>query len=79
MIGQVAERLDNANWENKALIMNLFLERLTLKGIIKELHKHGVPSRKGREWWSEPGISLILKDTVDCGEYRVLRRESVER
>jgi len=68
----------NANWENRALIVNLFLKRATLKGIAKELHRRGIPSPKGRDWWVEPTISLILKDTVNFGEYRALRRESVE-
>jgi len=68
----------NSSWENRALIINLFLAGATLKGIVKELHKRGVPSPKGREWWVEPTLSLILKDTVNFGEYRALRRESVE-
>ena len=68
----------NANWENRALIVTLFLEGGTLKGIVKELHKRGIQSPKAREWWPEPTISLILKDTVNYGEYRALRRESIE-
>ena len=68
----------NANWANRSLIINLFLRGATLKSIIKELSKRGIPSPKGREYWVEPTISLILKDTVNFGEYRALRRESVE-
>lgn len=68
----------NDNWENRALIINLFLKGQTLKGIVKELHRRGIPSPKGKEWWPEPTISLILKDTVNYGEYRALRRENVE-
>ena len=68
----------NNNWENRALIISLFLKGATLKGTLKELHQRGIPSPKGRSWWVEPTISLILKDTVDFGEYRALRRESVE-
>jgi len=70
--------LASDNWENRALIVNLFLKGATLKGIIKELHRRGIPSPKGREWWSEPTISLILRDTVNYGEYRALRREAIE-
>jgi hypothetical protein len=68
----------NANWDTRALIVNLFLKRATLKGIVKELGKRGIPSPKGRDYWPEPTLSLILKDTVNFGEYRALRRESVE-
>jgi len=68
----------NSNWENRSLIINLFLAGATLKGIVKELHKRGIPSPKGKEWWVEPTLSLILKDTVNFGEYRALRRESIE-
>jgi len=68
----------NANWDNRALIINLFLKGVTLKGIVKELCKRGISSPKGREYWVEPTISLILKDTVNFGEYRALRRENVE-
>jgi len=68
----------NANWESRALIISLFVKGATLKGIVKELLKRGIPSPKGREYWVEPTISLILKDTVNFGEYRALRRESVE-
>jgi site-specific DNA recombinase len=68
----------DANWETRALIVNLFLKGQTLKGIVKELYRRGIPSPKGREWWPEPTISLILKDTVNYGEYRALRREAIE-
>ncbi len=68
----------STSWENRLLIGNLALERATLKGIRRELHKRGIPSPRDREWWSEPTISLILKDTVNYGEYRALRRESIE-
>jgi len=68
----------NANWEIRALIINWFLAGSTLKGIAKELKKRAIPSPKGREYWPEPTISLILKDTVNFGEYRALRRENVE-
>jgi hypothetical protein len=68
----------NANWETRAFIVNKFLAGATLKGVVRELRKRGVPSPKGREYWPEPTISLILKDTVNFGEYRALRRESVE-
>ena len=70
--------MTNVNWENRDLIISLFLEGKSLKGIVKELQKRGIPSPKGREWWPEPTISLILKDTVNYGEYRALRREAVE-
>jgi hypothetical protein len=70
--------LADANWETRALIVNLFLKGQTLKGIVKELYRRGIPSPKGREWWPEPTISLILKDTVNHGEYRALRREAIE-
>jgi len=70
--------LADANWETRSLIVNLFLQGKTLKGIVKELHRRGIPSPKGREWWPEPTISLILKDTVNYGEYRALRREAIE-
>jgi hypothetical protein len=68
----------NANYDNRALILTLFLQAATLKGIVKELHKRGIPSPRGREWWPEPTIWLILGDTVNYGEYRALRRESIE-
>jgi len=70
--------LADANWETRSLIVTLFLQGKTLKGIVKELHRRGIPSPRGREWWPEPTISLILKDTVNYGEYRALRREAVE-
>jgi hypothetical protein len=67
-----------ANWETRSLIINRFLKGSTLKGISRELQKRCVLSPKGRDFWSEPTISLILKDTVNYGEYRALRRESIE-
>jgi len=68
----------NINWENRFFIVNKFLKGSTLKGIAKELEKRGIPSPKGRDFWPEPTISLILRDTVNYGEYRALRRESIE-
>lgn len=70
--------LATASWENRALIVTRFLEGATIKGIQRELHERVIPSPKGREWWPEPTIWLILADTVNCGEYRALRRENVE-
>jgi len=68
----------NANRETRAFIIKRFIDGTTLKGIVKELGKRGIPSPKGRDYWPEPTLSLILKDTVNFGEYRALRRESVE-
>ncbi len=68
----------NQNWERRALIIELFLQGKTIKAILKELAKRGIPSPKGKSYWVEPTIALILKDTVNYGEYRALRRESVE-
>ena len=70
--------LATTSWENRALIVMRFLEGATIKGIQRELHERVIPSPKGREWWPEPTIWLILADTVNCGEYRALRRENVE-
>jgi len=68
----------NSNWETRSLIINEFLKGNTLKGIARELQRRGILSPKGRDYWPEPTISLILKDTVNYGEYRALRRESIE-
>jgi len=70
--------LATADWENRALVVMRFLEGATIKRIQRELHERGIPSPKGREWWPEPTIWLILADTVNYGEYRALRRESIE-
>ena len=70
--------LATMDWENRALIIRLFLEGAKIKRIQRELHERAIPSPKGREWWPEPTIWLILADTVNCGEYRALRRESIE-
>ena len=68
----------NDKWEVRFLIVNLFLNGWTVKAIIKELHRRVIPSPTGKEWWVEPTIINILKDTVNFGEYRALRREAVE-
>jgi len=68
----------NANWETRSLILNEYLKGSTLKGVTKVLRKRGILSPKGREYWPEPTIYLILTDSVNYGEYRALRRESVE-
>jgi len=67
----------NDKWEVRFLIVNLFLNDWTVKATIKELHERTKPSPTGKEWWVEPTIINILKDTVNFGEYRALRRESV--
>jgi site-specific DNA recombinase len=68
----------NANWETRALIINYFMTGSTLKGVEKELRKRGIPSPTGKDYWPEPTIYGILRDTVNFGEYRALRRESIE-
>jgi len=70
--------LATTEWENRALIVRLFLEGAAIKGIQRELHERTIRSPKGREWWPEPTIWLILLDTVNYGEYRALRREAIE-
>lgn len=46
--------------------------------MVKELRKRGILSPKGREYWPEPTIFLILTGSVNYGVYRALRRQSVE-
>ena len=70
--------LATTNWENRKLIINSFLEGQSLNGIKRELHQRAIKSPKGLEWWPEPTIWGILIDSVNHGEYRALRRESVE-
>ena len=65
-------------WDNRALIVALFLAGATIKATQGELHNRGIPSPKRREWWPEPTIWGILADTLNYGEYRALRRESIE-
>ncbi len=65
-------------WSIREKIIRLFLQGATLKGIVKELQRAAILSPKGRDYWPEPTISLILKDTINYGEYRALRREAVQ-
>jgi len=68
----------NTNWETRVFIINHFISGSTLKGIVKELRKRGISSPTGKDYWPEPTIYGILRDTVNFGEYRALRRENVE-
>lgn len=70
--------LANAHWETASLIWQLALAGTRLKGIRRELHRRGIPSPRGREWWSESTIRGVVKDTVYYGEYRALKRENCE-
>jgi hypothetical protein len=70
--------IPNDKWEIRSFIVTSFVNGASVKAIIKALHKRTIPSPKGKEWWVEPTIILILKDTVNYGEYRALRREAVE-
>jgi len=70
--------IPTASWENRRLMVRMFLEGETIHGIRRELHRRSIPSPKGLEWWPDPTIWLILVDTINYGEYRALRREAVE-
>jgi uncharacterized protein YecT (DUF1311 family) len=70
--------LSTPDWENRSLIVHLYLNGATIHGIRGELHRQGILSPKGREWWPDPTIWGILNDSVNCAEYRALRRENVE-
>ena len=70
--------LTTTDWEHRKLIIRQFLEGATIHAIRKELHSRIIPSPKGLEWWPEPTIWGILVDSVNCGEYRALRREAVD-
>jgi hypothetical protein len=70
--------IPNANWETRAFIISHFLNGSTLKGVVKELKKRGIPSPTGKDYWPEPTVYGILRDTVNFGEYRALRRENIE-
>jgi hypothetical protein len=68
----------NSNWQTRSLVIREYLNGKTIKGVIKELQKRGILSPKGKEYWPEPTIWLILRDSVNYGVYKALRRESVE-
>ena len=59
----------NSNWGTRSLIIHEYLRGKTIKGVIKELQKRGILSPKGREYWPEPTIYLILKNSVNYGVY----------
>ena len=66
------------DWENRRMMVRMFLEVGSIHAIRRELHERAIPSPKGLEWWPDPTIWGILIDSVNYGEYRALRRESVE-
>jgi len=68
----------NDNWEHRYLMGRIFLKGGSIHAVRRELHERGIRSPKGLEWWPAPTIWLILVDTVNYGEYRALRRESIE-
>ncbi|MFC1957052.1 recombinase family protein [Chloroflexota bacterium] len=70
--------LSNLNWPNRKLILSMFLEGDTIKGIKRELERQAIPSPRGLNHWPEPTIWGILVDSVNFGEYRALRRENTE-
>jgi DNA invertase Pin-like site-specific DNA recombinase len=70
--------LANSNWQNRKLIVRLFLEGASIHGIKRELRGRAIPSPTGLEQWPEPTIWGILVDTVNHGEYRALRRENTD-
>jgi len=70
--------IPTSEWENRQLIVRMFIKGETIHSIRSELHESGIPSPKGLEWWPNPTIWLILVDTVNFGEYRALRRENIE-
>jgi len=69
--------ITNDRWEIRELIIRSFLAGGSVKSIIRELARRSIPSPKGNPQWSAPTIVLILKDTVNFGEYRALKRENV--
>ena len=70
--------LATSNWQNRKLILKLFLEGASIHGIKRELRGNAIPSPTGLEQWPEPTIWGILVDSVNFGEYRALRRENTE-
>jgi hypothetical protein len=68
----------NDHWDTRSLIIHEYLKGKTIKGVIKELQKRGIQSPKGKEYWPEPTIYLILRDSVNYGLYKALRRENIE-
>ena len=68
----------NEKWEIRSLIIHEYLTGKTIKGVIKELQKRGIPSPTGKEYWPEPTIWLILRDSVNYGAYKALKRQSIE-
>jgi len=70
--------LATSDWENRALILRLFMNGSSIGAVKRELHERSIPTSKGREWWPEATIWNVLVDTVNYGEYRALRREQVE-
>ena len=53
------------------------LERATLRGQVAELHRDGIPSPTGKEWWRPGVISGILGDPIYTGDAAAFRWQAV--
>jgi hypothetical protein len=50
-------------------LFDRFADGVTLPALIRELHARGVPSPRGREWWSAQTIGAILDHRAYVGDF----------
>ena len=56
-------------------IYNWYIADASVSDIVRRLKGKGIPSPRGKEIWSMPGITNLLKDRTYIGEYRAGKRD----
>lgn len=67
-----------AMWDNVAFICREALAGATLGHIRQQLHKRGIASPEGGQWWAKPVIHSVLANPVYGGRFYALRREAMK-
>jgi len=70
--------IPTVEWSNVEFICKAALAGATLGSLCLKLHKQGIRSSTGLEWWSRNAISTVLTNPIYGGRYYAQRWQAVE-
>ena len=70
--------IPTVEWSNVEFICKAALAGATLGSLCLKLHKQGIRSSTGLEWWSRSAINTVLTNPVYGGRYYAQRWQAVE-
>ncbi len=76
--GTKTRLIPTSDWANVEVICLSALAGMPIRTIVKELHRRGIATPTGKEWWAPRTIHAILTNPLYGGRYHALRQTNIE-